>query len=54
MPEHATIYNCSTSREEEIASLVARGLTSRQIALELHISEHTAATHVRRILKRLV
>ena len=32
---------------------MARGLTSRQIAAELVISEHTAATHVRRILKKL-
>jgi predicted ATPase/DNA-binding SARP family transcriptional activator/DNA-binding CsgD family transcriptional regulator len=42
-----------TRREEEIAALVARGLTNRQIASELSISEHTAATHVRRILKKL-
>ena len=42
-----------TRREEEIAALVARGLTNRQIATELVISEHTAATHVRRILKKL-
>jgi DNA-binding CsgD family transcriptional regulator len=32
---------------------VARGLTNRQIASELSISEHTAATHIRRILKKL-
>jgi non-specific serine/threonine protein kinase len=32
---------------------VARGLTNRKIASELVISEHTAATHVRRILKKL-
>jgi DNA-binding CsgD family transcriptional regulator len=42
-----------TRREEEISILVARGLTNRQIATELSISEHTAATHVRRILKKL-
>jgi non-specific serine/threonine protein kinase len=41
-----------TRREKEIASLVAQGLTNRQIAFELSISEHTAATHVRRILKK--
>src|SRR5688500_2536244 len=40
-----------TSREEEIAALVARGLTNRRIAKELSISEHTAATHIRRNLK---
>jgi DNA-binding NarL/FixJ family response regulator len=42
-----------TGREEEIAAPVAQGLTSRQIASELTISEQTVATHVRRILKRL-
>jgi predicted ATPase/DNA-binding SARP family transcriptional activator/DNA-binding CsgD family transcriptional regulator len=42
-----------TRREEEIAMLVARGLTNRQIASELSISQHTAATHVRKILKKL-
>lgn len=42
-----------TRREEEVAALVARGLTNRQAALELSISEHTAATHIRRILKKL-
>jgi non-specific serine/threonine protein kinase len=42
-----------TRREREIAELVARGLTNRRIAEELSISEHTAATHVRRILKKL-
>jgi DNA-binding CsgD family transcriptional regulator len=42
-----------TRREEEVAFLVARGLTNRQIASELSISEHTAATHVGKIFKKL-
>jgi len=42
-----------TPREEEVAVLVSRGLTNRQIASELSISEHTVATHVAKILKRL-
>ena len=42
-----------TRREEEVAVLVARGLTNREVAAELVISEHTAATHLRRILKKL-
>ena len=42
-----------TRREREIAELVARDLTNRQIAEVLSISEHTAATHVRSILKKL-
>ena len=42
-----------TSRELEVAVLVARGLTNRQIASELSVSEHTVGNHVGRILKKL-
>jgi DNA-binding CsgD family transcriptional regulator len=42
-----------TPREKEVAVLVSRGLTNRQIASELSISEHTVATHITKILKRL-
>jgi predicted ATPase/DNA-binding SARP family transcriptional activator/DNA-binding CsgD family transcriptional regulator len=42
-----------TRREEEVAALVTRGLTNRQIGAELSISEHTAANHVAKILRRL-
>jgi predicted ATPase/DNA-binding SARP family transcriptional activator/DNA-binding CsgD family transcriptional regulator len=42
-----------TPREEEVAALVARGLTNRQIASELSISEHTAANHIAKILRKL-
>jgi predicted ATPase/DNA-binding SARP family transcriptional activator/DNA-binding CsgD family transcriptional regulator len=42
-----------TAREQEVALLLARGLTNRRIALELSISEHTVANHVRKILKKL-
>ncbi|HEX7170917.1 MAG TPA: BTAD domain-containing putative transcriptional regulator, partial [Rubrobacter sp.] len=42
-----------TPRGEEVAMLVSRGLTNRQIAAELSISEHTVASHVAKILKRL-
>jgi predicted ATPase/DNA-binding SARP family transcriptional activator/DNA-binding CsgD family transcriptional regulator len=42
-----------TVREEEVASLAARGMTNRQIANRLSISVHTAATHVARILRKL-
>jgi predicted ATPase/DNA-binding CsgD family transcriptional regulator len=43
-----------TQRELEVAALVARGLTNRQIAAELVIAEGTAANHVKHILARLV
>jgi len=42
-----------TPREEEVATLVAQGLTNRQIAAQLVISEHTAETHLARVLKKL-
>jgi predicted ATPase/DNA-binding SARP family transcriptional activator/DNA-binding CsgD family transcriptional regulator len=42
-----------TPRENEVALLVSRGLTNRQIASQLMLSEHTVATHVRNALKKL-
>jgi DNA-binding CsgD family transcriptional regulator len=42
-----------TRRQREVAYLVARGLTNRQIAAELRISKHTVANHVARILHKL-
>jgi DNA-binding NarL/FixJ family response regulator len=42
-----------TRRQQEVAHLVAQGLTNRQVAAELTLSEHTVATHVREILKKL-
>jgi non-specific serine/threonine protein kinase len=42
-----------TPREEEVAALIARGLSNRQIAEELVIAEGTAANHVKHILTKL-
>jgi DNA-binding CsgD family transcriptional regulator len=42
-----------TRREEEVAALVARGLTNRQISEELFISERTIENHVSKILRKL-
>jgi DNA-binding CsgD family transcriptional regulator/tetratricopeptide (TPR) repeat protein len=39
-------------REAQILKLVARGLSNREIGRELTISEHTAANHIRNILRK--
>ncbi|NJK79091.1 MAG: response regulator transcription factor [Chloroflexaceae bacterium] len=42
-----------TSREREVLSLVAAGLSNRAIAEELRISPHTTKTHTRSIYAKL-
>lgn len=42
-----------TPRESEIATLVAQGLSNREIAEALVISERTAQNHVQHILGKL-
>ncbi|HEV2125285.1 MAG TPA: LuxR C-terminal-related transcriptional regulator [Chloroflexota bacterium] len=42
-----------TRREQEVAALIARGLTNRQIAVVLVIAEGTADRHVSNILGKL-
>jgi DNA-binding NarL/FixJ family response regulator len=42
-----------SAREDEVARLVAGGLTNREIAQRLFISERTAQNHVQHILTKL-
>ena len=42
-----------TRRESEVAELVAEGLTNREIAARLYLSERTAQNHVQHILTKL-
>jgi DNA-binding NarL/FixJ family response regulator len=42
-----------TRREREVATLVSRGLTNRQIAKELYLSERTIENHISKILRKL-
>jgi DNA-binding NarL/FixJ family response regulator len=42
-----------TSRELEVLKLVAQGMSNKEIAAELYISENTVKNHVRNILEKL-
>ena len=42
-----------SGREREVLALVAQGLTNKEIAAKLIISENTARNHVSRILDKL-
>jgi non-specific serine/threonine protein kinase len=42
-----------TRREQEVAALVARGFTNRQIASELHLSGRTIENHIANIKRKL-
>ena len=42
-----------TVREHEVLSLLVEGLTNRQIAARLVLSEHTVHRHVTNILRKL-
>ena len=52
-PPHDEPAERLTAREQEIALLVARGLTNRQIAQELSISERTVENHIGKIFRKL-
>ena len=43
-----------TPREQDVAALVAKGLTNREIAGQLYLSERTAQNHVQHILTKLL
>ena len=42
-----------TARELEVLKLVAQGMSNKEIAAELYISENTVKNHVRNILEKL-
>jgi DNA-binding NarL/FixJ family response regulator len=42
-----------TPRQVQVAMLVAEGMTNRQIAARLTISEWTVVNHVRQVMRRL-
>jgi DNA-binding CsgD family transcriptional regulator len=42
-----------TPREREVLSLMARGLSNADVAVELFISEATVKTHLARVMMKL-
>ena len=50
--EPAALPDGLSAREAQILGLVARGLSNREIGGALSISEHTAANHIRSILRK--
>ncbi|MCE7002406.1 LuxR C-terminal-related transcriptional regulator [Kibdelosporangium philippinense] len=48
----ARLMNLLTPKEKTVASLIAHGMTNRDLAGKLSISEATAKTHITRILKK--
>lgn len=49
----AQVFERLTPRQREIAALLAEGLSNRQVAQRLHLTEGTVANHVEHILQRL-
>jgi len=42
-----------TQREHQVVNLIARGMSNKEIASELHIAVHTVKSHVHNILEKL-
>jgi DNA-binding NarL/FixJ family response regulator len=42
-----------TRREQELVPLIAKGMTNKEIASKLHLSEQTVKNHIHRILQRM-
>jgi DNA-binding NarL/FixJ family response regulator len=42
-----------TPRQQQLVALIARGLTNKEIAASLHLSEFTVKNHVHRIMRQL-
>jgi DNA-binding NarL/FixJ family response regulator len=42
-----------TLRQQQLAALVAKGLTNKEIAAQLNLSEYTVKNHLRRIMKQM-
>ena len=52
-PQAAPIESSLTDREQEIAALVAQGLSNKEIAQALSVSANTVRSHISNILRKL-
>jgi len=52
LPKH-TVAHWLTLRQQQLVSLVAKGLTNIEIASQLHVSEFTIKSHMHRIMRRV-
>jgi DNA-binding NarL/FixJ family response regulator len=53
MPSATAMFSGLTAREHEVAMLVARGLTNKEVARELGLTDGTVKLHVHNILRKL-
>ena len=53
MPAQNALKPGLTLRQQQLVSLVAKGLTNKEIAARLNLSEYTVRNHIHRILKQV-
>jgi DNA-binding NarL/FixJ family response regulator len=53
LEQHSKAANELTCRQRQLMALVAKGMTNKQIAATLQLSEFTVKNHMRRIMARL-
>lgn len=53
LPVKTKCLPCLTIRQQQLISLVAQGLTNKEIAMKLNLSEFTVKNHMHRIMKQV-
>ena len=52
MSADLNLFHPLTRRERELITLIAQGMQNKNIAHELHISEHTVRAHIGNIMRK--